>query len=584
MKAWKSLVVVAFAHRALCSEGDICYVVGAKTSLVEDRLYFMGGNYSVISYDGQVIEPAASLYSIGLNSQFPVERSIPQAVLNNHTITSKKSVAYENALRTSGGDANGAIWSIDDSIYVFGGGFKTPNDKLSVYNVSTDKWKDVTVAGGNFNFGNRTSVQFASAPDSGLGFIYGGSAPYMSGMIRFNATDPDNLSWTNETLGNGSYGTQVPNLNAGAMVYIPAGKEGMLISFGGGNITAGISPYSGWPYEADWLIIYVYDIATHTWWMQEASGSPPSNRDSFCTAVTASPDGGAFHITTYGGWSLGDQRSYEDVNILTIPSFTWINATKLSNKSNKEQQINSTIGRDALNGACQTYQGSQMIVLGGEIRADAYSLTNGACSNVFEPVRVLDLSTYKWQTELSTNLSYEVPAVIFNEIGGNKNGSATVTAPAAGFADATLASLIQQRVATPTNTGTNTALSTPSNTASTQDQDKKSNHINSGAIAGGVVGGVAGLAIIAGIAWLLIKRSRAHKSLAKDPQSGSDRSSPHSEIYELDAAHPFEAPTDGEILEISGEGTTELPGAQGLAELGGHEKDIKQTSTGHLPL
>lgn len=152
--------------------------------------------------------------------------------------------------------------------------------------------------------------------------------------------------------------------------------------------------------------------------MQEASGVAPENRDSFCTAVTMSPDGGAFHITTYGGWSLLDQRSYEDVYILTIPSFTWINATDLSGQTNTEQQVNSTIGRDALTGACQTYRGSQMIVLGGEIRAGAYALTSGVCSNVFEPVRVLDLATYEWRTNLDTNSSYEVPSIIYDKIGG----------------------------------------------------------------------------------------------------------------------------------------------------------------------
>lgn len=94
----------------------------------------------------------------------------------------------------------------------------------------------MTVAGGDFNFGKRTSAQFASAPDSSLGFIYGGNTPYMSGMIRFDASNPDKLLWTNETLSNGSYGAQVPNLISGALVYIPAGKEGMLISFGGANV------------------------------------------------------------------------------------------------------------------------------------------------------------------------------------------------------------------------------------------------------------------------------------------------------------------------------------------------------------
>lgn len=179
---------------------------------------------------------AASLYSIDLDDQFPAERAIPQTLLHNETIDSEISVAYDRSLRQSNGDANGAIWTLNDALYVFGGGYETPRNTVSVYNVTTGKWKDMTVSGGDFNFGNRTSPQFATAPDSNLGFIYGGSTPYMPGMIRFDASDPDNLSWTNETLNSGSKGAEVPNLNAGVMVYIPAGKEGMLISFGGGNV------------------------------------------------------------------------------------------------------------------------------------------------------------------------------------------------------------------------------------------------------------------------------------------------------------------------------------------------------------
>jgi hypothetical protein len=59
-----------------------------------------------------------------------------------------------------------------------------------------------------------------------------------------------------------------------------------------------------------------------------------------------------------------------------------------------------------------------MIVLGGDVRAGAYSLTDGACSNAFEPVRVLDLSTYEWQKSLNTSASYEAPSIIYNKIGG----------------------------------------------------------------------------------------------------------------------------------------------------------------------
>ncbi|KAJ5893753.1 hypothetical protein N7495_005444 [Penicillium taxi] len=541
---WLFVTVLALVQQGLCSGGDICYLVGSKSAVVNDQLYFFAGNYSTVS-DG-----AASLYSIELSDQFPAQRAIPQSALSTHSIDSDASVAYNSAMLTrsaNSGNVNGAIWNIGDVIYVFGGGFETPNNLVGAYNTSTGEWKDVTVAGGDFNFGNRFSTQFATAPGANLGFVYGGSTPYMTGMIRFDASDPNQLSWTNETLTSGSNGIELPNISGGTLVYIPAGKEGMLISFGGRNATAGLTS-KGWHIESDWLIIYVYDISSHTWWMQKASGVPPKNRLSFCTAVTTSPDGGAFHITTYGGWSLEDSRSYEDVYVLTIPSFKWINVTDVSNKTNTEW-VNSTIGRDTMSGACQTYKGSQAIVLGGEIRSGAYSVSKRKCSPVFEPVRVLDLSSYIWRSDLSTTSSYEVPAVIFAEIGGNASGGATITTPSAGFADSTLASLLQQRAATNISTSFSSSLS-----------DQNTSHVNSGAIAGGVVGGVAGLALIAGAAWLLFRsrRSQKHSVDSKGPLS------PHDNVgaQELESQNMYEAPMHGETetAELDGANVLELSG------------------------
>lgn len=59
-----------------------------------------------------------------------------------------------------------------------------------------------------------------------------------------------------------------------------------------------------------------------------------------------------------------------------------------------------------------------MVVLGGDVRAGAYLFRDGACSSAFEPVRVLDLSTYKWRTDLDTGSSYDVPSIIYEKIGG----------------------------------------------------------------------------------------------------------------------------------------------------------------------
>ncbi|PFH60106.1 hypothetical protein XA68_11461 [Ophiocordyceps unilateralis] len=354
----------------------------------------------------------------------------------------------------------------------------------------------------------------------------------MGGMLRF---DSKRLSWTNETLGHGSYGAPVPGLEGGSMVYIPAGKEGMLISFGGANVTAGVRPGWGRSYDSDWHIIYVYDIASHTWWAQSATGKAPSGRGSFCTSVVVSPDNQTFHITTYGGWSRRHNRASEDIHVLSIPSFTWIDATALSDRSNAEQQVNASIGRDKLSGSCQTLNGRQMVVLGGEIRSGASPLTEGSCSDDFEPVRVLDLSTYEWQWELPDSKdSYQVPPVIYGKIGGGASGGATVTAPQRGFADPTLSSLLQLRAATAAGGSPSMHPSTGWGTAGS------GTSMEAGAIAGAVAGGVGGLAAMAGLTWFLLRKKKKKRRKKRDSDEqgdGPDNRDSQKPLPEMESVH-----------------------------------------------
>lgn len=159
----------------------------------------------------------------------------------------------------------------------------------------------------------------------------------------------------------------------------------------------------------------MYDIHTRTWYTVTASGTVPSSRMQTCAVVTTAPDNTAFHITMYGGYSLLAGRSYEDVYVLSIPSFTWINITDQS--SNTEAGLSSEVGRDSM--SCDLVYGSQMTVLGGSIRDGADPISPaGQCNSTFPPVRVLDLTTYTWVRELNDELVYEVPAVIYDVIGG----------------------------------------------------------------------------------------------------------------------------------------------------------------------
>lgn len=64
-----------------------------------------------------------------------------------------------------------------------------------------------------------------------------------------------------------------------------------------------------------------------------------------------------------------------------------------------------------------------------------------------------------------------------------------------------MASLLQKHVGGATVTSSITPSTTPSDVA-------QSSSVNSGAIAGGVVGGIVALALVAGMAWFLIRRKR----------------------------------------------------------------------------
>ncbi|KAL4810607.1 hypothetical protein BDV18DRAFT_155220 [Aspergillus unguis] len=496
-------------------------------AIVDDQLYFMAGTYSIEQSDGtQQSGTSGNLYHLALDSEFPVESNISSADLATDSIDRTQTLAYDSAVDSSGGDSQGALWAFNNTLYSFAGGKPdtTPTNIISRYDIPTGEWKDVEVSGGNFNFGQRESAAFATAPEAGLGFVLGGYKPHLA-MAR--------LEWNRRTSG------------LGGLVYIPAGNQGMLVSFGGRNVSEILAGKKGETVEADWLNVYVYDIESHTWWLQKASGSVPENRLSFCTAATQSPDGSAFHITTYGGWSREDGRSYESVYILSIPAFQWIDATDVSDSTNSEVPTDSRkIGRDALCGACHTYRGSQMVLLGSQVREKSKAIYNSTCSAVYNPVRVLDLSTYEWKNSLDTESTYQVPPVTTRAIGGDSNGGATATVPAHGFVNDTPASLIMKRV------GSSTSSDSPSsdNSNPSSDQDS-SGSTNKGAIAGGVVGGVAGLALIAGLFWF-VHRKRSEKR----QQSTAEAFGPVEDKKQPDL--PFVQ--RNELSEI---GTTEHPSA-----------------------
>ena len=68
---------------------------------------------------------------------------------------------------------------------------------------------------------------------------------------------------------------------------------------------------------------------------------------------------------------------------------------------------------------CAIYNDAQMIVLGGSGRFGTTPQVNEtACSSEFQPIRVLDTSTYSWQQTFDPSVKYRVPSVVTDVIGG----------------------------------------------------------------------------------------------------------------------------------------------------------------------
>lgn len=274
----------------------------------------------------------------------------------------------------------------------------------------------------------------------------------------------------------------------GTMEYIPSiGGRGVLVALGGQiqpNLTGSFANVTGGSL-IDFGTVDLFDIDSYlqnpgnsgTWYSQKTNGEIPKPRIDFCTVAISSADNSSHHIYLYGGVDPITNTAYDDVLILTLPSFTWTNVWPLGEAPRWGHN-------------CHVAGRRQMITVGG-------NNTNGlTCDWEIKGVAVWEMSTLTWGSVFMTNLSnYEVPQKLLSLTGGNAHGNATKKNPALGWTDQ----------------GLQTVFTTPrkytlsGNSTSTANSRNKS---HTGAIAGGVVGGVAGLSLIAIAAFFLRRHHR----------------------------------------------------------------------------
>ncbi|PYI08655.1 hypothetical protein BO78DRAFT_297857, partial [Aspergillus sclerotiicarbonarius CBS 121057] len=464
---------------------DFCRRFAQQTAVVDRKLYIDGGyvNYNPLS-------------------QYPANES------NNGLLYADLDVdnigmpqEYDNLTKPADvPDVNGGIlWpdTVNKILYLYGGEFSqgSPQPFTSwIYDIIYNTWNkttpDATQAGiQRASYGGGVTVE-----DRALGYYYGGwlsngSVPNWGSepiaLSTFLTYDMLQNTWTN------SSGIDSVGRAEGVMVYIPASDRGMLVYFGGLQTP---NP-NGTVVAQSFEDILLYDIANSKWYTQKATGQIPENRRRFCAGATWAEDKSSYNIYSYGGLAFPEGVGYDDIYILSIPSFTWI----------KWYPTTADPGFPHHSMSCNVIDGAQMIIMGG-------TFPNSTACDVPQNYGMhnVDLGEQnaehkKWLRFRPNITTYEVPAEIISVVGGSATGGATLKAPKTGFDNADLQTYFQ-RVYSPTTRLPNRPIPTQGS-AKNSTSDTRSTPV--GAIVGGVVGGFIGAVILAGILfWGLRERGK----------------------------------------------------------------------------
>ncbi|KAI9851624.1 MAG: hypothetical protein M1838_003218 [Thelocarpon superellum] len=471
----KSVLVLSLIVACHATEDpldDFCRRFGHQTAVVDRRLYIDGGlvNWNPLAQNPDNFTNTGLLYSD--LDQLSVQGGMPQLHDDLNKTSAVPSVE------------GGILWADDVNkiFYLFGGQYQNAPDRFSLWAYDTlfDKWTQPDNPAEQIervSYGAGVAVN-----ETGLAYYYGGwlsnlsvpawdgQAMATSGLVQYDMVQD---VWTNST------GPDGVGRAEGQMVYIPASDGGMLIYFGGISTPFGNESVVG----EDMSNIYLYDIANAKWYNQSASGQVPEERRRFCAGVTWAEDQSSYNIYLYGGMGMApDTIGFDDVYILSIPSFIWI-------KWYPTEPGTTSFPHHSL--SCNIIDQSQMLIIGGTFEnstaCDAPDVWGTHNLNLGKN----DPTTSQWAFFEPNVTSYKVPMEIISAVGGTPTGGASLQTPSAGFSSHDL-SVYFTRKATIAPRSPTRAI--PGATGVSTSNDAES-HIGAPVVIGACLGG-AGLALL----------------------------------------------------------------------------------------
>jgi hypothetical protein len=475
---------------------NYCRRWGHQSAVVDDKLYIGGG---LVTYDGGTPQNVSNPYFIYHDLGSVSSSGMPQPYAN----LSKNSTVPD----VSGG----VFWpdTVNKKIYLFGGEYNgiSPWDfDLYAYDIINDEWDNLGVSRTDNIIGLSYGAG-VSIPERGEAYYYGGwmnnatvpdwgDAPQIptSYLLRY---EMDTNNWSNDT------GPDNTGRAEGVMVHIPAGDGGMLVYFGGIRATDD----GGWESQPMDQII-LYDVLSGKSYFQNATGDVPESRRRFCAGATWVEDQSSYNIYLYGG--AGEEEGsvgFDDIYILTLPTFTWIKMYP---------DGNSTGSYPHHSFSCNVVNEAQMFIHGG------FFPLNDDC-DVPDQWGLHDMSLGRqnkdkapWMLYNPDLATYAVPTDIISVVGGNSKGGATKTAPSGGFDHQDLTALMTRTA----SAGTRTATRNVSGATATGDSDSD-NKLPTGAIVGIAVGGAVVLigVLLAGFCLIRRRRSRRERVGSQQPMA-----------------------------------------------------------------
>lgn len=400
-------------------------------TIVDDKLYIDGGHV-YFKDDPQsvdyVVEPNNRLIALDLNSKQTWQEMKLDSIA---TPEGKPPTQLSNIFS----DKNGQIYFPNGGYVTLNMTAKnfyepprenTPTDKVWSYNPKNDEWKQETFKGDKFV----NTVGSAGTNSPTAAFSLNGYTNYMTTLLPSDdmlVPQEGMLKFDFETKTVKNITTPFPSMANGFLEYLPLGKEGILVAYGGSQYAAGVPAKPNTRLAPDMSRIRIFDIATEQWHEQTATGvidrrNPnqqigklPPARMMGCSVVAMAPDSSSANIYMYSGEM--PPYGFPDVWVLTIPSFRWVQMHVIG--------AVPTIGQKCV------AKGRNMFIFGGQETPKEL-----VCQVWW---KVFDMTSLKFTHEHDPkDHEYSLPLTLYDLLGGNDKGGATLLTPEKGWASKAL--------------------------------------------------------------------------------------------------------------------------------------------------